>query len=266
MVRMKRALLPLTLLLSGCSLFQQAAAPVASPSAAVSPSPSPSPLVRAVWVLSPLGLNLRDNPDASAKILASIPQGTQVTATDFRAGTPGWYHVAYQGTTGWIAAKALTSVHPQLAYASAAAGYYLLYPSSWQLTDRVPDIEIDGPGVTPVLPQPGTPAPSPTSTAVAGPQLLVHEAKDVNSLGNTPTTPGSLLATDSIEVYGITVVQRTYTLTGNAGLESDVKLKLSADKAVLITFRGKGQSDLDSFTEILESFGVSLPPTATPSP
>ncbi|HEV3231325.1 MAG TPA: SH3 domain-containing protein [Candidatus Dormibacteraeota bacterium] len=245
-------------MVAGCALpGQKAGVPAPSPSV-VAPSPSPSAFLRAVWVLSPIGVNLREGPDRTAKVLNSVPQGTQVTATGFSPGDPGWYQVTFNGQAGWIAAKGLTSVHPQLAYASSGAGYYLLYPSGWQVTDRGADVEIVGAGGS-QAPAPGASAAIPAPT---GPRVYIHEGKDVDSVGNTPTSAGSVLSRDQVEVYGITTLEAVYSLTGG-GVEADVRLKLDGTHAVLINFRSNAQADLATFTELLESFGVSL---AQPSP
>src|SRR5207245_2755694 len=138
----------------------------------------------------------------------------------------GWYLVEYQGVKGWIAAAVpdstpptpLVTTHPQLSYSSTAAGYFFLYPASWTVIDKGADAEADAPAPgTQGGPPLGSPGPSPTpSGAATGPltaaRLTVHEAKDVDSLGPLPTRPGALLATTQVEVYGITTVERTYSL------------------------------------------------------
>ena len=45
-----------------------------------------------------------------------------------------------------------------------------------------------------------------------------------------------------------------------------MKVKWAAGKAVLITFRAVTQADFDTFHEILESFGFSIPPSPALSP
>ncbi|MHB8509409.1 MAG: SH3 domain-containing protein [Candidatus Dormibacteria bacterium] len=270
---MKRSAVLLSLLLSGCAVpglgKSTATPPAASPVATVSPSPTAQgPL--AIWVLSPLGLNLRAEPTPQGKILASVPQGTQLTSVQFAPGDPGWYQVTYQGTQGWVAGKGFTSTHPQLSYASAAAGYYFLYPAEWQAIDRGADAEIDSPTMarsTSPQPQGSTTASNqpPAAALPLGPLLLVHEAASTEVLENTPLTQGSLLTSAQREVYGITTLQRSYSLNGG-GFESDVRVQMDATHAVLITFRSPLQNDLaTTFADALDSFGVSLVAPA-PSP
>lgn len=55
-----------------------------------------------VRVTASSGLNLRDNPGTSGtNVLTVIPSGTRLTVTDEKNG---WYHVEYNGKSGWISA------------------------------------------------------------------------------------------------------------------------------------------------------------------
>jgi hypothetical protein len=94
-------------------------------------------------------------------------------------------------------------------------------------------------------------------------RMIVHQAQDIGQLGNIPTSSGSNLGQSDWEIGGITAIKHTYQLTGG-GLEGDIKVKYSSDKALLVTFRGATQQDLDVWTEILESFGFSVPPPGAP--
>ena len=242
---------------------------------ATSPSPSGA-LIRALWILSPVGLSLRETPEAGGKPLLTIPQGTQVTATEFRAGSPGWYHVTYNGATGWLADRDVRSIPPQalltaraqLAYSNPAASYYFLYPATWSVQERGNDVELDGPppsGAAPVT-APATPvANAPLQAGVTPARLTVHFAATVDQLGNIPTSSGANLDTGDFEVGGFTAVKRTFSL-GNGGYEADIKVRYSADHAVLVTLRSPAQADFDIFVEVLSSFGFSLAPSPAPSP
>jgi len=48
------------------------------------------------------GLNLRDTPSATGKILLAIPEGTTI---DLSAQQSQWYRTTYQSTTGWVSAN-----------------------------------------------------------------------------------------------------------------------------------------------------------------
>jgi hypothetical protein len=270
-VPLRRILLVLILLATaGCSIGQQSSAPVTSPSAAtLSPSPSP-PSPTALWVLSPIGLKLRDQPTTSGKELATIPQGAKLTASAQKAGDPPWYQVTYSGSSGWVAGKIpqssppidLVTTHPVLSFSSTGNGYYFLYPASWLVSDKGVAVEVDGPA-------PGTdtsraPAVSPLPGAQPVPKLLINQAADLTALPATPTAPGANLDTTQVDLGGFTVLQRTYQLNGG-GYEADIKVKWAAGKALLITFRAPAQNDINTtFHEIVESFGFSIPPSPAP--
>jgi len=233
--------------------------------------------VQGVWVLSPNGINLRDQPSIAGAVKGKIPQGEHLTATDYRSSSPGWYFVEYQGVKGWVAKAVpesnppvpLVTTHPQLLYGSPAAGYQFLYPASWQAIDRGADVEVDSPasvaGASPVTTQA---SPASSNTPLGAARLVVHEAKDIQSLGTIPTRPGSLLDQTQIEVYGITTIKRTFQLTGG-GYEIDVKLQIPPerpDRAVLINFLAVTQQDLVISDEILYSFYVTLRASPSPGP
>ena len=246
----------------------------AGPPAPTGSSPSASSAaLAALWVLSPVGLTLRDNSDPTGRGIATVPQGTQLTPTEYRPGSPGWYHVSYNGVTGWIADKDIHSSPPQalvtrraqLAYSNPAAGYYFLYPAAWSLSEKGADVQLDAP------PPDGSATPQPQASGappVAGltpDRLIVHVAATVDQLGAEPTTAGAGLDTADFEVGGVTAVKRTFSLSGG-GFEGDVKVKYAPDHAVLVTLRTGAVKDLDIYTEILESFGFSLKTSPTPSP
>ncbi len=90
-----------------------AALPAAPTAAGESPTelpPTPAqvpttPAVRiACTVVTPDGLNLRANPDASGQVIALLPLGTQVTATERTAAEPFWVRGAAQASSGWLRA------------------------------------------------------------------------------------------------------------------------------------------------------------------
>jgi hypothetical protein len=231
-----------------------------------------------LWVLSPIGIKLRDQPSTSGTQVATVPQGTKLTATGKQGSDPAWYKVTYNGTGGWIAATLpgsnpkldLVSIHPQLSFSSSGNEYYFLYPATWSVADRGADVEVDSPGLG-ASPEPSSTA---TSPAVASPapqsgagptRLLLHAAAGIDKLGTIPTSPGSNLDALAVEVGGITAIDHTYQLSGG-GFEADVKVGYATGKALLITFRATAQPDLATFREILESFGFSGPPPPAPHP
>jgi hypothetical protein len=268
-MRRALALVVISFAAASCTPFGgQTSSSQSTPNSAVSPSPS-GPLLRALWVLSPVGLNLREQPSFTARALATVPQGTQVTATAFNPTDVGWYQVTFQGQSGWLASKdksttpvqALVTTHPQLSYANPAAGYYFLYPATWQISDRGVDVE----AIQSPPPDTGSsPVPGPPQSGQA--KMSIHQSQTVSQLPSIPTTPGQSLDQSDFVVGGITAIKHTYNLNGG-GLEGDVKVQYADGRALLITFRGSSQPDLDTFVEILESFGFSVPPPgAQPAP
>lgn len=57
------------------------------------------------------GLNLRNTPSTSGKILTIVPQGTTITILD---RLDNWYKTAYQSNTGWVSANYVTLVSPSV--------------------------------------------------------------------------------------------------------------------------------------------------------
>ncbi|GAC1578484.1 MAG: hypothetical protein NVS3B24_10940 [Candidatus Dormibacteria bacterium] len=243
---------------------------------AASPSPSGA-LIRAIWILSPVGLSLRENPDGTGKGLVTIPQGTQVTASEFRPGSPGWYRVSYNGVQGWLADKdvhstppqALVTARPQLAYSNPSAAYYFLYPASWLVGEKGNDVELQGPapaGATSGSASPtATPSSAPLQAGVTPPRITVRFAPTLDQLGAVPTSSGANLDSTDFEVGGFTGIKRTFSLA-NGGYEGDIKIKYAADHAVLVTIRSPSQQDFEIFVEVLESFGFSYRASPSPSP
>jgi hypothetical protein len=259
-------------LLAACSLPSSTTSYSGPTPPAASASPS-GPLLRAIWILSPVGLSLRDTPAGTGQVLAHVAQGIQLTATEFHAGNPGWYRVTYNGTAGWVADRdirshppqALVTARAQLAYSNPGGGYYFLYPATWTAGEKDSDVEMDSPPPSGAAsPQVGPSGASPTP-GLAQTRLIVHAAANVSSLGAVPTTSGSILDTTDFEVGGITAVKRTFQLNGG-GYEGDAKVAIAPGHAVLITLRGASPQDLDLFTEIISSFGFSITAGATPSP
>jgi hypothetical protein len=103
--------------------FDVANAPVP---ATITPTPSPSPVFTATPIPTTTpgnctinviaqpagntnpGINLREAPSLSGRILLQIPWSTQLIATHrlvYSSTNSTWYQVTYNGTVGWIAAQ-----------------------------------------------------------------------------------------------------------------------------------------------------------------
>ncbi|HWQ89563.1 MAG TPA: N-acetylmuramoyl-L-alanine amidase [Desulfitobacteriaceae bacterium] len=71
------------------------------------------------------GLNLRETPSASGRILLTIPEGTTV---DLSSQQDQWYKTTYQGQAGWISANYITVItinKPKQGKITAAGGLNL---------------------------------------------------------------------------------------------------------------------------------------------
>lgn len=265
------AIASLALALTACDPFAQGAPSTTPTAAGVSPSPTES-VLRGLWVLSPVGLQLRESPSSTATSLTTIPQGTQLTAT---AEKSGWFQVAYNNQKGWIAAKDSRSVPPQdlvttrpkLSYANPDGGYYFLYPANWFVTEHGKEVDIIGPvpgGVQGQIPSP-LPSGAPFRSGQSSSTIRIRFAADATKLPSLPTIQGALMDTIDFEVGGVTTQRRRYTL-GTGGFEADARVKFAADHAVLINFLASAQEELQLFDEVLESIGFSVSPAVTPSP
>ncbi len=80
-----------------------------------------------VYVNAEGGLNLRDTPAATGKLLVTIPNGTKLIVLEEK---DGWYKVDYNGQTGWVS-KEYTTDKSALEYANTEYGFKLTFPNSW---------------------------------------------------------------------------------------------------------------------------------------
>ena len=64
-------------------------------------------------VLSPIGLNVRDQPAATGRVLGVAGQGAALAVIGYTPAGGGWYHVHGATVTGWISARTDT-VRPRL--------------------------------------------------------------------------------------------------------------------------------------------------------
>ncbi len=88
-------------------------------------------------ILSPVGLNVRAQPDLAAKVLATAAQGSALTVVGYAAANGGWYQVTGTSVKGWISADPALSAPGQFqAYSSGQ--FTALYPSGWTATDAPP--------------------------------------------------------------------------------------------------------------------------------
>lgn len=247
-----------------------------------SPGPSASPAATAtagfagpgaqLTILATLGLNLRATPSTSGAVLGSLGQGSVVTVVSHQTG---WYQVKGTTTTGWITDNPdFSSPRHFQSYDSLARGFSLLYPDTWAFVEN-PN------GPLQLRPQ-------------NGPQVMtITTAPTVDALGQ-PGRPGyGATGGDTVEVYGITGVLRTYdrgaggvpatseplgsatatststvttsTATAEVGHLAEIRLQVRPAYAIRIDFDYASAVDLAVFHDILNSV-VLLVATTTPTP
>lgn len=164
----------------------------ASPGSSASGSASPGvSVVQAggqVTVIAPLGLNLRAQPSTSAQIIGNLGQGALLTVIDHQAG---WYQVKGATKQGYVTdTPQFVSGRHFNQYTSTAKGFSLMYPEAWAFSEES--------GLVRFRPQAGVQV----LTVVTGPTL--------DALGAPGRAGYTLSATDSVEVYGVTGVIRTF--------------------------------------------------------
>ena len=83
--------------------------PNTSPEPTATPTPPPFAVA---WVFTPSGtLNLRETPSTRARVLRTIPRLAQVEVLSQEGS---WRRIIYEGVTGYVQAKFLTNVQPDL--------------------------------------------------------------------------------------------------------------------------------------------------------
>jgi hypothetical protein len=100
----------------------------------------PLPQKIMIYIDAEGGLNMREEPNTTSKILKTIPNGTKLEATLVQGD---WYQVVYDGKTGWVNkkyVKTYTGSEPVTAetlqpYQNTAFGYSLSFPKDWVKVD-----------------------------------------------------------------------------------------------------------------------------------
>jgi uncharacterized protein YraI len=126
-----------------------------------------------VLLFSPYNLNIRAEPNASARILGKLPFGTRVSALQ-RTSNSSWVRIDYNGTQGWVAAW-LSILTQDINGLSIGEGE--TSPAAVPTGTMTPQ----NPAPTPV---PGTP-PAPTGIIITAPHHVNIRA--------TPSVSGAVL-------------------------------------------------------------------------
>jgi hypothetical protein len=80
-----------------------------------------------VYITSALGLNMREEPNTSAKILAIIPYSTKIPVLE---EADGWIKTEYEEQEGWVSAEFTEEDNP-LTYEDETYGFGLTFKPSW---------------------------------------------------------------------------------------------------------------------------------------
>ena len=195
----------------------------------------------AVWVVSPVGLNVRSAPDLAATRLTTLAQSVRLDISEKRVvGPDTWLHVKSEGgnVEGWVLDRPDLVIHRSVSlHVEQVSGYSILFPSEWS-------------------PVSGNPATFTGPSSPDGGSMLVQTADDPAKLMVTPISPGRELRQESpIEVYGRTTYITLYKLDAG-GYEYDVKLQFPKSKvAYLFDFKqpGNGDADTSLFKQLLAS-------------
>jgi hypothetical protein len=100
----------------------------------------PLPQKTMIYVDASGGLNMREEPNATSKILKTIPNGTKLEASLLEGE---WYQVNYDGKTGWVNQKYVKTYTGETAtptegwqkYQNTAFAYGLSFPGDWVKAD-----------------------------------------------------------------------------------------------------------------------------------
>jgi Bacterial SH3 domain len=207
----------------------------------VTERPSSGQVANAVWVISPVGLNVRSAPDLQATRITTLAQSVRLDISEKRAvGSDTWLHVRSEGgnAEGWVLDRPDLVIHRAVSlHVEQNSGYSILFPADWS-------------------PVSGNPATFTGSSGPGGGSMLIQTADDTAKLAPNPISPGHELRQESpIEVYGRTTYITLYKLDAG-GYEYDVKLQFPKSKvAYLFDFKQPGNGDADTtlFKQLLTS-------------
>ena len=213
----------------------------ASAPATAQPSPSASFEAGPVWVLTPVGLNMRASPGTSAQRLATLQQGVELDVLDRQPGAQSWLKVRGHdsGTVvGWVLDSPELIIHRSVAlHFDPNQGWSTLFPTEWTLSNSGAQTTFTG----------------------SGQLMSVVLGNDTSNLPNTPLSAGKEVRQESpVEIYGKTTYITVYQLSAG-GFEYDSSAKFSATKSLLFSFRDTAarSGDTGLFKQLLASVIVT---------
>jgi hypothetical protein len=184
---------------TACTLNPPASSNTASaPRTQVTEVPrTPGVSANSVWVLSPLGVNVRAGPDKQSERVTGIAQGARLDISETRkVGADTWLHVRSQSgqVEGWVLDDPTIVTHRAMNQHIEESGYSNLFPAEWTLSSGNPALM-------------SAPAGDPEGGA-----LLIQIADQDSKLPNLPLNPGKEIDNQFVELYGKTVPVRFYRL------------------------------------------------------
>lgn len=146
-------------LVGGCSLPGHSASPKATtPVATTTPGTTAAAATTTIpgiqttgtrTVLSPIGLNVRDQPATTGKVVGTAAQGATLAVVGYSLAAGGWYQVRGATVTGWITARAgLSAPGDFKGYTSAPLAFTALYPAGWTVKESPTSTAFVAPGAT----------------------------------------------------------------------------------------------------------------------
>lgn len=150
-------------------------------------------------VLSPIGLNVRAQPEKTAHLLGTAAQGTALAVIGYTSDAGGWYQVKGSTVTGWITADPTLSAAGEFRpYGSGV--FNALLPATWEARTESPASVLFG-------------DPS------GGDNVMAITAPNVTSLPNVPVGYGER-SSQQILVCGVTSRLVTFSRVGGAPASS----------------------------------------------
>jgi hypothetical protein len=237
------ATLALALALGGCLNSSTPAGREATSSRRSETPAAPTPsLPASVFVLSPIGLNVRETPDPTGTRQATLPRGAQLDVKGLETVRgEAWFKVRTHDSPaveGYVLRSPSLIIERPVETHYDPAGFSLLYPKEWTVESATPEgrLELKSP------------------SAAEG--LTVQAADDPGKLAAAPTSAGRAVREEGpLEVYGKTVFATVYRLN-SGGYQFEVRLKWAEGRALL--FLGQFQSaDTALYKQLLASVIVS---------
>lgn len=235
------AALTVLVMASGCGVNNSSSGqPAGSPRViSHSPAKTPTPGPGKVWVISPIGLNVRSGPDVQSTRVATLAQGADLTVLEQRqTGGQTWLHIRTQSglTDGWVLDAPELVIHRAVSQ-HLDNGWSILFPDKWEFKEGNPATFTSPP------------------TDPDGGLLLVQTADDASKLLTTPLTAGKELREEApVEIYGKTTFITIYQLTAG-GYEFASTVKSDSKKTFLFDYKQSARPEADTalFHQLLAS-------------